>query len=36
MENKEAIDMMPRRSQGEGEDIAWKLDKRIAELEATT
>lgn len=28
------IDLLPHRSVGAGEDIAWKLDKRIEELKA--
>jgi len=28
------LELLPRPRRGEGEDIAWKLDKRIAELEA--
>lgn len=26
------IDLLPKRSQGMSEDVAWKLDKRIEEL----
>lgn len=26
------IDLLPKRSQSMGEDVAWKLDKRIEEL----
>lgn len=26
------LDLLPQRSMGEGEDIAWRIDQRIAEL----
>lgn len=30
---KSVLNLMPRPSQGYGEDVAWLLEKRIAELE---
>lgn len=31
---RQITDLMPQRSQGMGEDVAWRLDQRIREIEA--
>lgn len=31
----QVLNLLPRPSQGYGEDVAWMLDKRIAEIEAS-
>lgn len=30
---RQVLDLMPQRSQGMGEDVAWRLDQRIKEIE---